>query len=202
MSLPKEISDFMAKYGVTADEIWAVRPGTYALKHKALERVAVESKIHFNAERPAFPVTDLPGKHVMCVVWGQMGERIEWATGEAAPYNNKNGYPAAMAEKRAKDRVTLKLLQAHGALYSESEADEFGDPGQGEKGRLLPSSQYARNECDKLMRSMQLCNSLDMLQEWGKAHKEEIRAQPEKFAEAIRAQYSEMADELRAKEVA
>jgi hypothetical protein len=30
-----------------------------------------------------------------------------------------------MAEKRAKDRVILKLLSAHGALYSEAEADEF-----------------------------------------------------------------------------
>jgi hypothetical protein len=30
-----------------------------------------------------------------------------------------------MAEKRAKDRCTLKLLKAHGAIYSEDEAEEL-----------------------------------------------------------------------------
>ena len=50
---------------------------------------------------------DIKSKEVaMCVV-GHMGDKTEWATGEAAPYNNKNNYPFAMAEKRAKDRVNL-----------------------------------------------------------------------------------------------
>jgi hypothetical protein len=30
-----------------------------------------------------------------------------------------------MAEKRAKDRVILKLIELHGLVYSEEEADEF-----------------------------------------------------------------------------
>ncbi len=47
--------------------------------------------------------------------------------GEAAPMNNSNGYPVAMAEKRAKDRVILKLVGLHGDVYSEDEADEFKD---------------------------------------------------------------------------
>jgi hypothetical protein len=54
-----------------------------------------------------------------------MGNRVEWATGEASPKNNKNGYPWAMAEKRAKDRVVLKLVGIHGLVYSEDEADDF-----------------------------------------------------------------------------
>ena len=45
--------------------------------------------------------------------------------GEASPKNNKNAYPWAMAEKRAKDRVILKLIGLHGLVYSEQEADEF-----------------------------------------------------------------------------
>ena len=92
---------------------------------------------------------------------------------------------------------TSSCLTYHGDIYSDVEADEFVDPGQGEKGRLLPSSQYARNEASKLMLSMRNCTSLDMLEQWGKAHREEIRAQPEKHAEAIREAYSELADELR-----
>jgi len=61
------------------------------------------------------------------VVTGQMGDRLEWSVGEAAPANNKNAYPWAMAEKRAKDRVILKLIGLHGLAYSEEEADDFKD---------------------------------------------------------------------------
>ena len=56
---------------------------------------------------------------------GRMGDKSEWSIGEAAPYNNKNSYPFAMAEKRAKDRVILKLVGLHGDVYSEDEADDF-----------------------------------------------------------------------------
>lgn len=74
---------------------------------------------------PTIYAQDIKSKEVaMCVV-GHMGDRTEWATGEAAPYNNKNNYPFAMAEKRAKDRVILKLVGLHGDVYSEEEADEL-----------------------------------------------------------------------------
>lgn len=48
--------------------------------------------------------------------------------GEASPENAKQGYPWAMAEKRAMSRAVLKLagLYEHG-VFSEDEADEFGD---------------------------------------------------------------------------
>ena len=54
-----------------------------------------------------------------------MKDASEWSIGEASPYNNKNAYPFAMAEKRAKDRVILKLVGLHGDVYSQDEADEF-----------------------------------------------------------------------------
>lgn len=122
--LPKEISDFMEKYGVGADEVWPVPGGkAYAVKHKALERIAVAQKITF--ERPAVIGCDLAEKSMVVCVFGKMGDREEWTFGEASPGNNKNQYFAAMTEKRAKDRVILKLLSAHGDLYSEDEADDF-----------------------------------------------------------------------------
>lgn len=122
--LPKEISDFMEKYSVGADEVWPVPGGkAYAVKHKALERIAIAQKITF--ERPAVIGCDLAGKSMVVCVFGKMGDREEWTFGEASPGNNKNQYFAAMTEKRAKDRVILKLLSAHGDLYSEDEADDF-----------------------------------------------------------------------------
>lgn len=44
---------------------------------------------------------------------------ISW--GEAAPGNNKNAYPVAMAEKRAMDRAILKAVNLHGFFYSDAE---------------------------------------------------------------------------------
>lgn len=120
----KAILDFMALHKVDADEVWEVRAGgAWAIKHAALERVAAEKGIAFDP--PKVVEANAAEKiAVLCVV-GKLGERQEWSIGEAAPANNKNAYCYAMAEKRAKDRVILKLLNTHGTLYSESEADDF-----------------------------------------------------------------------------
>jgi len=65
------------------------------------------------------------------LVSGRMGDRTEWSIGEALINVNyrvsgkQAAYVYAMAEKRAKDRVILKLVGLHGFLYSEEEADEF-----------------------------------------------------------------------------
>ncbi len=133
----KAVMDFMEKYGVASDEIWEVHGSTWVVKHKALERVAAEVGIVWG--RPAMlECNSGDGVAAMCV-FGKLGERMEWSIGEAlmvrpdrAGGNYKvtgkqAGYIYAMAEKRAKDRVILKLLETHGALYSEAEADEFED---------------------------------------------------------------------------
>jgi hypothetical protein len=59
---------------------------------------------------------------------GERGSYTEWSFGECSPKNNKNQYPYAMAEKRGKDRVALKLIGLHGLLYSEEEAEDFKAP--------------------------------------------------------------------------
>jgi hypothetical protein len=195
--LDPKIAEFMKTYGVDADEIWLLPGGkSHAVKHKALERIAMQKGMVVESLK-VLALNQLDKTAAMEAIV-RLGDARVITTGEAAPANNKNAYVLAMAEKRALDRAYLKLLMVHGDIYSDAEADEFIDPGQGEKGRLLASSQYARNEASKLMLSMRECNSLDMLTQWGKAHREEIRAQPEKHAEAIREAYAELADELRA----
>ena len=108
------------------DNTWEVKHGgrsVTCVKHKALEKIAAHKQIRFDP--PAMIAND-PDKRVaaMCVT-GHLGDRAEWAIGEASPGNNKNNYPYAMAEKRAKDRVILKLLNMAGDYYSQDEADEF-----------------------------------------------------------------------------
>jgi hypothetical protein len=119
----KAILDFMEQYKIDSDEVWEVHGTTWVVKHKALERVAAELGIVW--DRPAMVETSSADGIAVMVVFGKLGDKSEWSMGEASPKNNKNAYPYAMAEKRAKDRVILKLLTTHGALYSEAEADEF-----------------------------------------------------------------------------
>jgi hypothetical protein len=51
-----------------------------------------------------------------------------------------------MAEKRAKDRVILKLIELHGFVYSEEEADEFK---QSRPGSADQSAEGERTEVEK-----------------------------------------------------
>ena len=97
--------------------------GTPVVLHKALEKVAAHYNIVF--DQPKIIACDVAAKEAVICVTGHMEEATEWSIGEAAPYNNKNSYPFAMAEKRAKDRVILKLVGLHGDVYSEEEADDF-----------------------------------------------------------------------------
>lgn len=127
MGTPSQaVKDFMAEYKVAKDEIWEVHGSQWVVKHKALERIAAEKKITW--DRPAM-IEAKSGEGIVAIcVFGKMAGREEWSIGEASPKNCKNSYYYAMAEKRAKDRVILKLLNSHGSLYSEAEADEFSEP--------------------------------------------------------------------------
>lgn len=127
------VKEFMAKYKIASDEIWEVHGSTWVVKHKALERVAAEVGIIW--DRPAMIETSSQSNTAVICVFGKLGERSEWSIGEAAPSNYKvsgkmSAYPYAMAEKRGKDRVILKLLNANASLYSEAEADEFEEQRQ------------------------------------------------------------------------
>lgn len=224
MSLPKEISDFMARFGVTSDEVWKIPQGNaFAVKHKALERVAAEQKVKYDP--PQIAQIDLAAKIAAVVVFASIGDRQEWATGEASPLNNKNQYPLAMAEKRAKDRVILKLLQAHGSLYSEDEADDFKRPNphvtkptdivpdieydergepvdnipSGEPGIERLSKAKARQDFEAAQKEMLATVTIKQLQTWGERNANRIESYPADWAAIFRGLYIEHRDALRAK---
>lgn len=144
------VLDFMKEYKVEKDEIWEVHGSQWVVKHKALERIAAEKGITW--DRPAIIENNAADKIAVICVFGKLGDRSEWSIGEASPSNNKNSYCYAMAEKRGKDRVILKLLNGHGALYSESEADEFAESEQKRQNPhvtrpsdVMPATEYDSN---------------------------------------------------------
>src|SRR4051794_22297526 len=123
----KQIADILAKYGEPfAGNVWRVQ-GQAVIYHKALERIAAQARITFDAPIVLRAERD----EAVILVAGRMGERTEWSIGEALVGVNyrvtgrQAAYVYAMAEKRAKDRVILKLIELHGLVYSEEEADEF-----------------------------------------------------------------------------
>lgn len=127
--LDPRIEEIRKKFNLSASDFWELpqKKGTWIVKHAALETVAVQSKIEFMPPQ----ILEANGANGVCalVVEGRTPEGVsEWSTGEASPKNNKNAYPWAMSEKRAKDRVILKLAGLHGLLYSEEEAADFKQP--------------------------------------------------------------------------
>lgn len=213
----KTLMEFMSKYKIDSDEIWEVRSGgAWAIKHSALERVATEQGITFDV--PQFAEKDGLQKVVALMVVAHMGDRQEWSIGEAAPGNNRNAYPYAMAEKRAKDRCVLKLLNSHGVLYSEAEADEFvrrENPHVTRPDDLVPTVEYddngqpvdniphgddritqlpkakAKNEYAAMQSEMLATKTPDALEAWGKANKNRVASLPTDWAAILRGQYTD-----------
>lgn len=121
------IGEILSRYGEPfAGNVWRVQ-GTAVLYHKTLERIAAQAKITFD------PPTIIRAERdeAVVLVTGRMGERVEWSFGEALVGSNyrvsgkQAAYVWAMSEKRAKDRVILKLIELSGLVYSEDESDDF-----------------------------------------------------------------------------
>jgi hypothetical protein len=225
----------MSKYKIDSDEIWEVHGSTWVVKHRALERVAAEQNIVW--DRPAMlECNSADGVAAMCV-FGKLGERMEWSIGEAlvaregrAGGNYKvtgkqAGYVYAMAEKRAKDRVILKLLEAHGSLYSEAEADDFvqrQNPHVTRPADILPTAEYDDNgevvdnipapapEAVKKLRvvdqrpifaamqkEIQATGSIAELQKWAADNKDRLGSLKPDWQDFLRGVFAEHRDAIR-----
>lgn len=220
----KAVLDFMERYKIDSDEIWEVHGTTWVVKHKALERVAADVGILW--ERPTMIETDLANGIVAMCVSGILNDRLEWSIGEASPKNCKNSYFYAMSEKRAKDRVILKLLNTHGALYSEAEADEFTQPRQNphvtRPADIMPAIEYDQNgqpidnipapdqsavkklrvvDQRPIFAAMQneihATGSVDELKAWAETNKNRLGSLKDDWQELLRGVYREHMDGLR-----
>lgn len=128
--LDRRIADILRQYDEDPNDtrgvIWDCH-GTWVVYHKALERVAARAGISF--DKP--DVLRAERDEAVIMVTGRMGERTDWDIGEALINVNyrvsgkQAAYVYAMALKRGRDRLILKLVGLHGLLYSEEEADEF-----------------------------------------------------------------------------
>jgi hypothetical protein len=129
--MPKPPSDFvietLQRYGLELETACWDCHGQWVIYHKSCQIIAAQAGITF--DEPQIVVSDPEKKVVILLVKGYLTDDdstiMEWSFGECAPYNNRNNYPYAMAEKRGKDRVILTLAGLHGYLYSDIESEDF-----------------------------------------------------------------------------
>ena len=168
--LDENIAGILKGFGFGPEACWDCH-GTWVVYHKVLEAIAAKAGITFDP--PMVLEADGDKRCVALCVTGHLNDRTIWSTGEASPHNYKTkpkqpDYPYAMAEKRAMDRVILKLIGLHGLAYSEEEADDFRPQGIADN---LPKA-GSRDITDGVGSQAAEMGQLDVLTPWGEVEKE------------------------------
>tara|TARA_B100001964_G_scaffold233010_1_gene289664 strand:+ start:193 stop:708 length:516 start_codon:yes stop_codon:yes gene_type:complete len=116
-------------YNLQPEDFWQLRRGGKTITiitHNACEKIA--EMVSIVIQEPQWLSRGKNGVWAVQVMgWKRLQpEHKIWTTGESSPDNCKTDYPVAIAEKRAKDRLILKLVNAseYGVL-SESEMEEL-----------------------------------------------------------------------------
>ena len=122
------IKELSKKYNLTKEDYWQEsRSKKRIISHDACEKIADMEGIIFGPPQ----ILNSEQNFVRMVISGKKGEVLMWSVGEADNKNCKNLYFGAMAEKRGKDRVILKLINAYEyGIYSDVEADNFQKPAE------------------------------------------------------------------------
>jgi len=120
------MKDLAKKYNLTKDDYWQEsRSKKYIITHDACQKIGDMEGIIFGPPQ----ILNSEQNFVRMVISAKKGEVLMWSIGEADAKNCKNLYFGAMAEKRGKDRVILKLINAYEyGIYSDVEADDFKKP--------------------------------------------------------------------------
>jgi hypothetical protein len=167
-----------------------------------------------------------PSKAVMAFMekYGVESDEIWEVHGTTWCVKHKALEPIAMAEKRSKDRVILKLLAVHGDLYSEEEADDFKrqNPHVTRPADIVPATQYdehgevidnipapspeavkklrvvdQRPIFEALQKEIHSTGTVLELQEWATANKDRLGALKPDWQDFLRGVYAEQLSGLR-----
>lgn len=212
--LDARIEAIRTEYGLAREDFWELpqKKGTYCVKHAALEVVAAKAGIVFDMPQ-IIEAHGAEGTAAVCVR-GTFGQRSVWSIGECNPKNNRNAYPWAMAEKRAVDRVILKLIGIHGLVYSEDEMSDADErpprqdaaPATRQQSRhdaeepLEMSNTAAKMHWKTIYDEMADCTTLKQLQGAWNRHYRVYETLPEHLQTELRVQKDEMKDRVMAAE--
>lgn len=131
------IEKILLRYDISAtDALWPLKRTDkqsgivrtmWIIFHRYCEQIAAKANIVLDDPKVIANEKDDKGiRTVVILVKGRLGWNEEWSFGEAT-FKAVMPYVFAMAEKRAKDRVILKLAGFHGMVYSDAEEDWSND---------------------------------------------------------------------------
>lgn len=120
------LKELASKYNLISEDFFKIH-NTVIITRTGVEKIASVARIQLEYKVVAL---DLTNKEVCieckAVMPAENGIKTVTTFGESTPYNTKNAYPVAMAEKRAKARAILMLTEFYSeGVYSEDEADDF-----------------------------------------------------------------------------
>lgn len=212
MSNDREIRELFqnAGVGLSQDDVWKVQ-SSWVVKHKALERLAAGIGIKFDAPQVLRAERD----EAVILVVGHKGDACEWSIGEALVNQNYRvsgkmaPYVYAMAEKRAKDRVIIKLAGLHG-VYSEDEADDFQPPARAIPTPPKPPAAHMGKFTDEeshlardmLISALNMAQTIDDLAKWQADNMATIGKLLEEDRLAVREAYGDIRQALQGREAA
>ena len=122
MTRKERLNELYREYKLTTEDIFKnPSQGWTIITRAGIDKIQAEADIKIQYELIS---ADL--NNIIIKATAQMGENEIETFGEASPKNTKNGYPVAIAEKRAMSRAVLKLSGFYASgIMGEDEADDF-----------------------------------------------------------------------------
>ena len=122
MKIDPIVKDILNELKFNPSECLWEKHGATCMKHRYIEIAGQNKGVVINSLDEVEKNSAEGVVAIKCTA--SLGKSKVITYGEATPKNNKNGYPYAMAEKRAVDRAILKLIGIHGFVYSDDEVDD------------------------------------------------------------------------------
>lgn len=122
MKIDPIVKDILNELKFNPSECLWEKHGATCMKHRYIEIAGQNKGVVINSLDEVEKNSAEGVVAIKCTA--SLGKTKVITYGEATPKNNKNGYPYAMAEKRAVDRAILKLIGIHGFVYSDDEVDD------------------------------------------------------------------------------
>mgnify|MGYP003118042987 FL=1 len=122
MKIDPIVKDILQELKFNPNECLWEKHGATCMKHRYIEIAGQEKGVVIESLDEVEKNSAEGVVAIKCTA--SLGKSKVITYGEATPKNNKNGYPYAMAEKRAIDRAILKLIGIHGFVYSDDEVEE------------------------------------------------------------------------------
>ena len=118
----ERLNQLYKQYNLTTEDIFKnPSQGWTIITRAGIDKIQASAGIKVEYEMISSDLTNVIIKAT--AVWQ---DRVIQTFGEASPKNTKNGYPVAIAEKRAMSRAVLKISGFYAlGIMSEDESDDF-----------------------------------------------------------------------------